>query len=307
MRSLLILIAIFFNSCKTEMKKEYTDPYLIVLGTAQDAGFPQANCNKKCCENAWKYPEKRRFVSCIAIVDPVSKKQWLFDATPDIKFQLNLLEKVSKINPLSGIFLTHAHIGHYTGLIQLGKEVMGAENIPVFAMERMGNFLKNNAPWDQLEKIKNININQLKKDSSVRINDRIRVTPFLVPHRDEYSETVGYKIETSEKKVLFIPDIDKWHLWDKDIAKIITEIDYAFIDGTFYKDGELKRDMSNIPHPFVVESMEVFKNLSNEDKSKIYFIHLNHTNPLLQNNSLERKEVLKKGFNYARQELIISL
>ena len=234
MRNLLIF-TLFFYCCNGEMKSEFMEPYLVVLGTAQDAGFPQANCNKKCCEDAWNIPEKRKFVSCIAIVDPKSKQQWIFDATPDIKFQLNLLEKVSKINPINGIFLTHAHIGHYTGLMQLGREVMGTHNLPVFAMKRMENFIKNNAPWNQLEKIKNININRLKKDSAVNINTRIKVTPFLVPHRDEYSETVGYKIETLRKSVLFIPDIDKWHLWEKDIAKIITEIDYAFIDGTFYK------------------------------------------------------------------------
>ena len=306
MRNLLIF-TLFFYCCNGEMKSEFMEPYLVVLGTAQDAGFPQANCNKKCCEDAWNMPEKRKFVSCIAIVDPKSKQQWIFDATPDIKFQLNLLEKVSKINPINGIFLTHAHIGHYTGLMQLGREVMGTHNLPVFAMKRMENFIKNNAPWDQLEKIKNININRLKKDSAVNINTRIKVTPFLVPHRDEYSETVGYKIETLRKSVLFIPDIDKWHLWEKDIAKIITEIDYAFIDGTFYKDGELERDMSSIPHPFVVESMEVLKDLSNKDKSKVYFIHLNHTNPLLQKNSLERKTVISKGFNYAKQGMTIRL
>ena len=306
MRNLLIF-TLFFYCCNGEMKSEFMEPYLVVLGTAQDAGFPQANCNKKCCEDAWNIPEKRKFVSCIAIVDPKSKQQWIFDATPDIKFQLNLLEKVSKINPINGIFLTHAHIGHYTGLMQLGREVMGTHNLPVFAMKRMENFIKNNAPWDQLEKIKNININRLKQDSAVNINTRIKVTPFLVPHRDEYSETVGYKIETLRKSVLFIPDIDKWHLWEKDIAKIITEIDYAFIDGTFYKDGELERDMSSIPHPFVVESMEVLKDLSNKDKSKVYFIHLNHTNPLLQKNSLERKTVISKGFNYAKQGMTIRL
>ena len=306
MRNLLIF-TLFFYCCNGEMKSEFMEPYLVVLGTAQDAGFPQANCNKKCCEDAWNMPEKRKFVSCIAIVDPKSKQQWIFDATPDIKFQLNLLEKVSKINPINGIFLTHAHIGHYAGLMQLGREVMGTHNLPVFAMKRMENFIKNNAPWDQLEKIKNININRLKQDSAVNINTRIKVTPFLVPHRDEYSETVGYKIETLRKSVLFIPDIDKWHLWEKDIAKIITEIDYAFIDGTFYKDGELERDMSSIPHPFVVESMEVLKDLSNKDKSKVYFIHLNHTNPLLQKNSLERKTVISKGFNYAKQGMTIRL
>ncbi|MEE2953761.1 MAG: MBL fold metallo-hydrolase [Bacteroidota bacterium] len=287
--------------------KQQTDPYLIVLGVAQDAGYPQANCNDKCCKDAWENSKKRKFVSCLALVDPQTKQQWIFDATPDIKFQLNLLEKISGLNPLNGIFLTHAHIGHYTGLMQLGREVMGTKNLPVFAMKRMEYFLKNNAPWDQLTKINNINITSIKANTDIVLNEKIKITPFLVPHRDEYSETVGYKIKTERKTVLFIPDIDKWHLWNTDIVTLISKIDYAFIDGTFYKDGELKRDMSSIPHPFVTESMELFKNLSNENKSKIHFIHLNHTNPLLQDNSLEMQEVLRKGFKCAKQEMIINL
>ena len=306
MRLFCLSIIISFASCNSNMKTD-KNPYLMVLGIAQDAGFPQANCNKKCCEKAWEYPEKRKFVSCLALVDPKTKEQWIFDATPDIKFQLNILEKKSKLNPLNGIFLTHAHIGHYTGLMQLGREVMGTKKLPVYAMPRMESFLKNNAPWEQLSKINNINIIPIQEDSAIILNQNIKVTPFLVPHRDEYSETVGYKIETINKKVLFIHDIDKWHLWDIDIVSLIQQIDYAFIDGTFYQDGELERDMSSIPHPFVTESMNLFENLSTKDKAKIHFIHLNHTNPLLQNNSLEEKEIIQKGFKCAKQEMIVTL
>ncbi|SVD68180.1 uncharacterized protein METZ01_LOCUS421034, partial [marine metagenome] len=110
------------------MEIKNTNPYIVVLGVAQDAGYPQANCNKSCCNKVWENPQLSKFVSCLGLVDPISKQQWLFDATPDIKFQLRLLEIKSNINPLSGIFLTHAHIGHYTGLLQLGKEVMGTKN-----------------------------------------------------------------------------------------------------------------------------------------------------------------------------------
>ena len=261
MRNLLIF-TLFFYCCNGEMKSEFMEPYLVVLGTAQDAGFPQANCNKKCCEDAWNIPEKRKFVSCIAIVDPKSKQQWIFDATPDIKFQLRLLEKHSKINPINGIFLTHAHIGHYTGLMQLGREVIGTKNLPVYAMQKMSSFLKNNAPWNQLIKIKNINLITISNDSPIKLNERISILHFLVPHRDEYSETVGYKIITNKKTLIFIPDIDKWEAWNVDIVKLIKEVDYAFLDGTFYKNGELGRDMSEIPHPFVAESMELFSSLS---------------------------------------------
>ena len=287
------------------MKKNEKTPYVVVLGVAQDAGYPQAGCNKDCCKDAWEDPAKRKNVSCLALVDPISKEQWIFDATPDVKFQLQLLEKKSGINPLSGVFITHAHMGHYTGLMHFGREVMGCNNLPVYCMERMQNFIKTNAPWNQLVEIENIKLKLLRNDSAIELNQRISVTPFLVPHRDEYSETVGYKIKANNKSLIFIPDIDKWEQWETDITELIKKVDYAFLDATFYKNGELKRDMSEIPHPFVEESMGLFSNLSETDKQKVHFIHCNHTNPLLQEGSNAQKEVIKKGFNFAKEGQVI--
>jgi len=305
MRLFLTIIILATLACNKPMKENEKNPYIVVLGVAQDAGYPQAGCNKDCCKDAWEDPAKRKNVSCLALVDPISKEQWIFDATPDVKFQLQLLEKKSGINPLSGVFLTHAHMGHYTGLMHFGREVMGCNNLPVYCMERMQNFIKTNAPWNQLVEIENINLKLLKNDSSIELNQRISVTPFLVPHRDEYSETVGYKIKANNKSLIFIPDIDKWKQWETNITELIKKVDYAFLDATFYKNGELKRDMSEIPHPFVEESMELFSNLSEKDKQKVHFIHFNHTNPLLINGSNAQKEVSEKGFNLAREGQII--
>ena len=282
-------------------------PFAVVLGTAQDGGYPQANCNKTCCEKVWKNPKLSKYVSCIALVDPISNQQWLFDATPDIKFQLQLLEKKSGINPLSGVFLTHAHIGHYSGLMQLGREVMGVKNLPVYTMKRMKDFLKKNAPWNQLVKINNIKLKNLLNGRDVSLNENITIMPFLVPHRDEYSETVGYLIKTKKNSLIYIPDIDKWEDWTVDIVELIKTVDYALLDATFYKNGELGRDMSEIPHPFVTESMQLFSGLSTLDKNKIHFIHFNHTNPLLIKNSSEQKNVLNKGFRIAKQGDVIQL
>ncbi len=289
------------------MNETPENPYVVVLGIAQDAGYPQANCNKICCQKAWENSKYIRNVSCIGLVDPISKDQWVFDVTPDIKTQLNILEKTSNINPLSGAFLTHAHIGHYTGLINFGKEVMGTNNLPVYVMERMRCFLENNAPWDQLVKSSNIKLKSLNDEIPISINERVQIMPFLVPHRDEYSETVGYKIITKEKSLIFIPDIDKWYKWHTNIIELIKKVDYAFLDATFYQNGELERDMSEIPHPFVSESMNLFSTLDDNDKKKIHFIHFNHTNPLLLKNSKEQKEVRKLGFKIAEEGQIISL
>ena len=284
------------------MKKDIkTTPYLMVLGITQDTGYPQINCSESCCEVAWGETELKKMTTSLAIVDPISNQQWILDATPNITEQLHLLNKTSGIKNIEGIFITHAHIGHYTGLMYFGKEGMNTSKIPVYVMPKMKKFLEKNAPWSQLVKSKNISLNLIKDQSFIQLNERIRITPFLVPHRDDYSETVGFKIQTTSKSSIFIPDIDKWEIWDKDIISIVKDTDYAFLDGTFYKNGELNRDMSQIPHPFVEESMELFSILPNSDKNKIYFIHMNHTNPLLIENSKEKNNVIKNGFNVAVQ------
>ena len=307
MKKIILISLVFLFSCVSKKEESLKTPYIMVLGIAQDAGYPQMNCEKECCKVAWENPKKRKMTACLAIVDPTTNQQWILDATPNIKDQLQLLKNKTGTENVDGILITHAHMGHYTGLMHFGREVMGAKGIPVYVMPKMKSFLESNGPWSQLVELNNISLNLLKEDSSINLNERIQVTPFLVPHRDEFSETVGYKIETKNKSAIFIPDIDKWERWDRDIVSLIKQVDYAFLDATFYKNGELKRDMSEIPHPFVEESMELFSKLSYTDKQKVHFIHLNHTNPLLINGSEAQKEVAEKGFNVAEEGSILNL
>ena len=202
----LLLFATNYNS----------NAHVIVLGVAQDGGAPHAGCSKECCEERWDNPEKHLKVSSIAIVDPKTNETWIIDATPDFASQLNSVSN----NDLKGIFLTHAHIGHYTGLIHLGREVMGAKETPVYAMPKMKQFLETNGPWNQLVRLNNISIQKINDNVAVQLNERLSITPFLVPHRDEYSETVGYKIEGPNKSLIFIPDIDKWDKWEVSLSLI---------------------------------------------------------------------------------------
>lgn len=270
-------------------------PFLMLLGVAQDAGYPQANCQKTCCKHYWDGAINPQEPVALGVVDPKSKKCWLIEATPDIKHQLHQLQIAGK-SELEGIFLTHAHIGHYTGLMHFGREVMGANNMPVYVMPRMKSFLEHNGPWDQLVQLHNISLQEMQADSAVQLTDQISVTPVLVPHRDEYSETVGFVIHGPEKSVLFIPDIDKWDRWEKDIKAEVNKVDMALLDATFFANGEIPgRNMDEIPHPFVEESMALFQNEPDSFKQKICFIHFNHTNPLIFSDSI-RQTVVNSGF-----------
>jgi pyrroloquinoline quinone biosynthesis protein B len=290
---------LFFSIFLFSFKDKDNSPYVVVLGVAQDGGAPHAACEKTCCINKWNNPNLHNKVSSIGIVDPVSNEVWMIDATPDFAEQLHFLTS-NNIRELKGIFLTHAHIGHYTGLMHLGREVMGAKSTVVNVMPKMESFLRNNGPWSQLVDLKNISLSRLIDSKKVYLNTRLSITPFKVPHRDEFSETVGYRIEGPSKSLVFIPDIDKWNKWQTDIIDIVENSDYSLLDGTFYDINELPgRDMSQIPHPFIVETMKIFKN--SDKKDSIFFIHLNHTNPALDNSSNEFQNIIDSGFNITQR------
>jgi pyrroloquinoline quinone biosynthesis protein B len=237
-----------------------TSPYTLVLGIAQDGGYPQAGCNRPDCVAAWRNPRLRQRVSSLAIIDPQSHQRWMIDATPDFGSQLRTLDEVAPRGNtaplLDGILLTHAHIGHYLGLAQLGREVLGAHSVRVYAMPRMRGFLTHNGPWDQLVKLQNIEIVPMEEGVELALNERIHVTPIRVPHRDEYSETVGFIVRGPTRTILWLPDIDKWERWSTPLESILQRVDVAYIDGTFYDASELPgRDLREIPHPLMTETM----------------------------------------------------
>ncbi|MCZ6766692.1 MAG: MBL fold metallo-hydrolase [bacterium] len=280
-------------------------PYVVVLGIAQDGSVPQAGDKDGA---RWENPQVRRYVASLAIVDPATSSRWLIDCTPDFPLQLHELDKIAPVSSrpgINGVFLTHAHMGHYTGLMHLGHESMGAKGVPVYAMPRMAEFLRTNGPWSQLVSYKNIVLEELEAGKSVAITSTISVEPFIVPHRQEFSEVVGYRITGPNRSVVFIPDIDSWEEWDAmgwRIEDVIRSVDVAYLDGTFFANGEIPgRDMSGFPHPFIVHSMERFAKLPEEERAKVRFIHLNHTNAALFSHHNAYKTIVREGFRVAEE------
>ena len=281
---------------------------LIVLGVAQDGGYPQIGAAPEFAAVALGQRTRQKVVS-LGLVDEEAQQKFLLEATPDLPEQLYALnEYLPTPGTLpSGIFLTHGHIGHYTGLLYLGREALGAGAAPVYAMPRMADFLTKNAPWSQLLTLKNIQLKPLADGQQIALNPHLLIKPFLVPHRDEFTETVGFEIRGAHKKAVFIPDIDKWTKWPQNLVELIKRVDYALLDATFYRDGELARPMAEVPHPFVEETIKLLQNLPAAERAKVYFIHFNHTNPLLQPDSPERRAVLRQGFHIAEEGLVLGL
>lgn len=264
----------------------------VVLGIAQDGGVPHLGCRQRLCVEARRDPAKRRFVSSLGLVDAVAGKRFVIDATPDFESQVERLGGLP-----DGILLTHAHIGHYLGLAQLGREVANTRAMPVFCTSSMARFLRENSPWSRLVERGNIAIREVHPDVEFALTGSLRATAMRVPHRDEDSDTVAYLIAGPSRRLLWLPDIDKWEKWDKRIEDVVRTVDLAFLDGTFFSADEIPgRSIAEIPHPLVPETVSRLS--SRQGAASVFFIHLNHTNRLLWDAN-EVRRLRDNGFGVA--------
>ena len=273
----------------------------VVLGVAQDGGVPHIGCRQPLCVEARRDPSRRQRVACLGLVDDVSGLRYLIDATPDIAAQIESLNDGRTVanprRPVDGILLTHAHIGHYTGLMYLGREALGADRVPVLATSRMAAFLRRNEPWKQLVTLGQIDLREVSPGHEVTMG-HFRITPISVPHRDELSDTVGFRVRGPSRSLLYIPDIDKWERWDRRIADEVAAVDVALLDGTFQDPGEVPgRSLAETPHPLVGETMALLA--APTLRGRVHFIHLNHTNALLSDADAAAA-VEARGFRVAR-------
>jgi pyrroloquinoline quinone biosynthesis protein B len=305
---LLLSLLTMAVACSTDSgREELQPPFVRVLGSVQDGGFPHVGCEAPACLAAADSNLPRRVASlAIRLRDG---RTYLIDATPDLPQQLaEISEHVEPDaagvarKPVDGIFLTHAHIGHYLGLAWFGFEALNSPGIPTWGTPAMLEFLQTNAPWHQLVEFENLELQALTPDLPIALDDEVSVTAFRVPHRDEYADTVGYTIEGPRGRVVYIPDSDRWSVWDPPLPARLQPGDVAILDATFFSGGELPgRDLEKIRHPFIRETMELLGEGVRAGEWTISLTHLNHSNPALVEDSPERREVSAAGFHVARE------
>ena len=281
-----------------------------VLGTAQDAGIPHPNCFCPHCKKALTERAFRRLAASIAIVWPGEKKWHLIDASPDLREQMASLQLKYGMEGqlMDGITLTHAHLGHYPGLLYMGREAIGAKDIPVYAGKKMKHLLENEAPWSQLTGLGNIKAVEIREGSSIYPGTGVCIKPVEVPHRNEFSETFGFWVEGPNAKLLYIPDIDRWDEWQTDLRQAVKDADICLLDGTFHSIEEIEemgRDYREIPHPVMTETMDRLQHLVRD--TAIYFTHFNHTNPAIDPDHPFSREVEARGFYIASDGIEIAI
>jgi pyrroloquinoline quinone biosynthesis protein B len=276
---------------------------LVVLGVAQDGGLPHFGCAKACCATARREGRTLRPAS-LGIHDRRERRIVLVEATPAVEEQVALLHERAGVEPrerrpVDAVLLTHAHVGHYTGLVHFGREVAATSAVPVHVTERMSAYLRSNGPWSQLVELDQIRLVTVVPGVPFRPIPGIEVTAIAVPHRQEYADTVAYRISGPRRTVTFAPDVDRWE--DGLLDRLLEGADVAYLDATWYDGSELPgRDLREIPHPPMVETMERLAERARERPGSIRFVHLNHTNPALHDAKL-RREIRERGFLVATE------
>ncbi len=278
----------------------------VVLGTAQDGGLPQAGCDCARCAAARRDPGRRRHVASLALQLPASGRTWLIDATPDLGEQLETVRRLRPHpaggpdrQPVDGILLTHAHVGHYLGLAFLGFESVDSHELPVWASARMAAFLRGNGPWSLLVARRNIALREIQPGVPLQLAEGLGVTALTVPHRDELSDTLAFLVRGPRRTLLYVPDTDSWTAWPLPLPELLRRerVDLALLDGTFHSAGELPdRDVRTIGHPLMTATMELLREPVRQGAVRVFFTHLNHSNPALDPDSPERRGLAAAGF-----------
>ncbi len=319
-RAVLALFAVLALGCRRRRAEPRGEPAptplgdveVVVLGTAQDGGLPHVGCHAAPCERARRDVSFRRLVVSLGILDRRAGQRFLVEATPDLPAQLDRLDLIAGgarprgQNPVDGVLLTHAHVGHYVGLVHFGREVSATRALPIYASERMLGFLQGAGPWKLLFDFGHAKPHIVPPDQPVALTDRLKVTAIVVPHRDELSDTVAFRFEGPTKKLLFLPDIDRWEKWSRRIEDEVAGVDIALLDATFYGANEVPgRNAAEIPHPLVTDTVARLRTLAKG--KRIVLLHLNHTNPLADPKSAEAEAVRAAGLEVGEDGMRFAL
>lgn len=260
---------------------------LKILGSVQDGGVPHLGCECEVCEAARDDCRNEKFVASVLLKENAKDDsvRYMIDASPDIRRQI-------KGDYLDGVFVSHGDLGHIAGLLYFGHESANISSLPTYATEKTYEFLRKNDPYRLLLDRENLRVNEIEDGDEIDIQGGV-IEVMEVEHSALSTDTIAFKIRGEEKTVYYLSDIDEW---SPAVKEAIQEADIAIIDGTFWSRDEIDR-YEEVPHPPIRETMDLMENYTTE----IYFTHMNHTNPVLREDSEERKELEERGFGVVEE------
>lgn len=297
-------MAAFVNPTRAEL----ATCLAIVDARNEEGGAKREERKEKSEERGAKREESLFALRPSPFNSPSAARVWLIDATPDIKYQLDLLggvlgaheKRPNRLRQPDAIFLTHAHMGHIGGLPQLGPEAMAAQNLPVYAAPGLMALMAANRLWWPL--LAGLQLEPLTAEQPIELAENLRIVPVPVPHRDEWNiGTFAFRVEGPNRSLLYLPDIDRWELWPR-AGEQLAGVEWALVDASFYSERELNGRFP-VAHPLVPHTLSLFADLP----CQLVLTHFNHTNPVLDEGSPERETVLKAGVEIGRTGQIFDL
>lgn len=264
-----------------------------VLGNTQDGGVPHLECSCDLCSKARENPEEAKHNASIMVKDSDEEDsfRYLIDATPDVRYQITG-------EYLDGVFISHGHLGHITGLLQFGEEGCNKTDLPLYVSDKTENYIRKNDPFRLLIDKGNVEIMNFNDEDEVDIRGGC-IEAFEAKHNRVNTDTLSFMIHGEEKTLFYIADI---HEWTEKTLNLMQKADIAIVDGTFWNEEEIER-YEEVPHPVMKETMHLAEGWDTD----IYFTHLNHTNPALREDTDERQEIQERGFGVVEEGMEFEL
>jgi len=297
-----------------------------ILGAAAGGAFPQWNCACPNCRSlrAGNFPGKARSQTQVAI-SADSKSWFLLGASPDLRVQIESTPELhpcadgnsTRHSPIAGLVLLNADIDHTLGLLLLRE----LQPLSVYATESVRRILtEDNSMFAMLQRVPRQLVwisfapartfalhDPTGKDSSIRCRAISLAThfPAYVSERrraelDPQQASLGLIVESpSRKHLAYMPAVPQ--ITDE-LLKEFDSADVLLFDGTFWSDDELIRMQGSIQtarqmgHVPVSESLAQLAQLKRPRK---IYIHINNTNPMLNEASPEYRQVREAGWEIA--------
>jgi len=300
-----------------------------VLGSAAGGGFPQWNCNCPNCDGVRKGTLRARARTQSSIAVTSSSAEWvLFNASPDLLAQFRAFPELQPARSLrdtavSSIVLMDAQIDHTTGLLMLRE----GRALEIYSTEMAREDLTTGNPlFTILQHYCGLNWHGVPVGQGVPFNviggGNLEFTavpvsskpPPYSPHRNSPrdGDNIGMRVsDPATRKVLFYaPGLGEI---EPQVRPFLEEADCVMVDGTFWTDEEMitlgvskkrARDIGHLPQSGAGGMIEFLKTLK---ASRKVLIHINNTNPILNEDSPERQALDAAGIEVAWDGMDITL
>jgi len=296
---------------------------ICVLGAAAGGGFPQWNCNHPNSRRARsKDPAARQRTQSSIAVSADGEDWYLFNASPDLRKQINdnpILhpKKDLRHSPIQGAVLTNADVDHVAGLLNLRE----SQPLRIYGTQRVLDVLNANSIFNVLNP-KFVNRVSMKLDEPTELQKTdgspfgATVIPFAVPGKvalwledeskgDNFGsvaeDTVALEVKDAggETRFFYIPGCAEV---TAELAERVRGAPLMFFDGTLWTDDEMMRGGVGVKtgkrmgHMSVSGDDGTIAKFRDLDIKRKIFIHINTTNPILLDDSEERKQVEAAGW-----------